>query len=329
MPAELIVAIVLVIALIMYAILGGTDYGVGVWVLFSHGKRGMLQRDVISRTISPIWEANHVWLILINIVLFTAYPLAYGTIVKALFIPLSLVLIGIVMRGAAYTFKNYNDNKKEAREWAELFGIASLVTPILLGVNIGAISSGKIIVENDIIVHGFIYSWLSPFSIAVGFFALVLFAYLAAVSLILESHHSKDLQDDFRRRAMISLVLLSVVAIAVYITSSTGAPTSHINSFRGWALILHLILGIISIISFIVLYKRKYHLAKFLAYSQATLMLLGWAFTQYPYIVREQVTIYNAGAPKSALHFVIIALIIAACFLIPSFFYMYKVFRKI
>jgi len=316
MPAELIVAIVLVIALIIYAIFGGTDYGVGVWVLFSHGKRGMLQRDVISRTISPIWEANHVWLILINVVLFTAYPLAYGTIVKALFIPLSLVLI-------------YNDNKKEAREWAELFGIASLVTPILLGVNIGAISSGKIIVENDIIVHGFIYSWLSPFSIAVGLFALVLFSYLAAVSLILESHHSKDLQDDFRRRAMISLVLLSVVAIAVYITSSTGAPTSHINSFRGWALILHLILGIISIISFIVLYKRKYHLAKFLAYSQATLMLLGWAFTQYPYIVREQVTIYNAGAPKSALHFVIIALIIAACFLIPSFFYMYKVFRKI
>ena len=96
------------------------------------------------------------------------------------------------MRGAAYTFRNYNDNKKEAREWAELFGIASLLTPILLGVNIGAISSGSIIVENNIIVHGFIHSWLSPFSIAVGVFALVLFAYLGAVSLILESRHSKD-----------------------------------------------------------------------------------------------------------------------------------------
>ena len=86
MSVELIVGIVLVAALILYAILGGTDYGVGVWVLFSHGKRGMLQRDVIARTISPIWEANHVWLILVNVVLFTAYPLAYGTIVKALFI---------------------------------------------------------------------------------------------------------------------------------------------------------------------------------------------------------------------------------------------------
>ena len=329
MPAELIVAIVLLIALVIYAIFGGTDYGIGVWVLFSHGKRGMLQRDVISRTISPIWEANHVWLILINVVLFTAYPLAYGTIVKALFIPLSLVLIGIVMRGAAYTFRNYNDNKKEAREWAELFGIASLLTPILLGVNIGAISSGSIIVENNIIVHGFIHSWLSPFSVAVGVFALVLFAYLGAVSLILESRHSTDLQDDFRRRAMISLVLLAVAATAVYITSKQGAPQAHFNSFKGWALILHLILSIASIATFIALYKRRYHLAKYLAYSQATLMILGWAFTQYPYLVREQVTIYNAGAPKSTLHFVIIALIIAAFFLIPSFYFMYKVFRKI
>ena len=329
MPAELIIAIVLVAALILYAILGGTDYGVGVWVLFSHGKRGMLQRDVISKTISPIWEANHVWLILINVVLFTAYPLAYGTIVKALFIPLSLVLIGIVMRGAAYTFRNYNDNKKEAREWGEIFGIASLVTPILLGVNIGAISSGKIVVENDIIVHGFIHSWLSPFSIAVGIFALVLFSYLAAVSLILESRHSKELQDDFRRRAMISLVLMAIMAAIVYQTSATYAPTAHLNSFKGWALYLHILLSLIATCSFIALYKRYFHLTKWLAYTHATLMLTGWALTQFPYIVREQVTIYNAGAPKSTLHFVIIALIIAAIFLIPSFFYMYRVFRKI
>ena len=128
---------------------------------------------------------------------------------------------------------------------------------------------------------------------------------------------------------MISLVLLAVAATAVYITSKQGAPQAHFNSFKGWALILHLILSIASIATFIALYKRRYHLAKYLAYSQATLMILGWAFTQYPYLVREQVTIYNAGAPKSTLHFVIIALIIAAFFLIPSFYFMYKVFRKI
>src|SRR5438445_1799860 len=190
-------------ALIIYALLGGADYGGGVWDLFALGKRAPAQRAVMAEAIGAVWEANHVWLILVIVVLFTAFPTAFAAISTALHIPLTLLLIGIVLRGTTFTFRAQDAQRDDVqRRWSLLFSIASIITPVLLGIVLGAIASGTIKLENGVVVSGFLRSWLAPFPIAVGFFALSLFAFLAAVYLTVESSEY-ELKEDFRLRALV------------------------------------------------------------------------------------------------------------------------------
>ncbi len=210
MPLEIIIAGIMIVSLVFYALLGGADYGGGVWDLFAFGKRAKQQRELISDAIGPVWEANHVWLILVIVILFTAFPLAFSVISTALHVPLTLLLIGIVLRGTAFTFRTYDVQRDDVqRRWSLVFSIASIFTPVLLGVTLGAIASGTIRVENGVVTTGFFNSWLAPFPFAVGFFALALFAFLAAVYLTSETN-DKNLQVDFRRRAPLFPVFWSV-----------------------------------------------------------------------------------------------------------------------
>src|SRR5260370_11628404 len=175
-------------AVIMYALLGGADYGGGVWDLFASGKRAPAQRALIAEAIGPVWEANHVWLVLVIVILFTAFPVAFAAISTALHIPLTLLLIGIVLRGTTFTFRAHDVKRDDVqRRWSLLFSIASIITPVLLGIVLGAIASGTIRVENGVVVSGFLKSWLGPFPFAVWFFALSLFAFLAAVYFAVEA----------------------------------------------------------------------------------------------------------------------------------------------
>src|SRR5882672_2731226 len=146
----------MIAALILYALLGGADYGGGVWDLFAFGKRAPQQRALIAKAIGPVWEANHVWLILVIVILFTAFPPAFAAISTALHIPLTLLLLGIVLRGTTFTFRSYDVQ----RRCSLVFSIASVITPILLGITLGAISSGTIRVETGHVVSGFFSSWL-------------------------------------------------------------------------------------------------------------------------------------------------------------------------
>src|SRR6266446_7234950 len=162
-------------ALIIYALLGGADYGGGVWDLFAFGKRAPAQRALIAEAIGPVWEANHVWLILVVVILFTAFPPAFAAISIALHIPITLLLIDIVLRGTTFTFRAHDAQRDDVqRRWSLVFSIASIITPLLLGITLGAVASGTIRVNNRIVTSGFSDSWLAPFPFAVGFFALSL-----------------------------------------------------------------------------------------------------------------------------------------------------------
>ena len=245
MPLETIIAGVMVASLVLYALLGGADYGGGVWDLFAFGRRAREQRALIAKAISPVWEANHVWLILVIVILFTAFPPAFAAIATALHIPITLLLIGIVLRGTAFTFRTYDVQRDDVqRRWSLLFSIASIITPILLGTIVGAIASGTIRVENGSVPNGFVSSWLAPFPLAVGFFALALFAFLASVYLTLETRE-RELQEDFRRRALISGVIVGLLALTVFVLAQSGAPTVRAGISRTWwALILHICTGL-------------------------------------------------------------------------------------
>jgi cytochrome d ubiquinol oxidase subunit II len=328
LPLETIIAAVMVTSLIIYALLGGADYGGGVWDLFAFGRRALAQRALIAEAIGPVWEANHVWLILVIVILFTAFPPAFAAISIALHIPLTLLLIGIVLRGTTFTFRAHDvkhDNVQ--RRWSLIFSIASIITPVLLGIVLGAIASGTIMVENGVVISGFLKSWVSPFPFAVGLYALALFAFLAAVYLTLESP-DRELQEDFRLRALIAGIAVGILALTVFILAGTGAPTVRAGISRSWwALALHLFTAVFAIGGFYTLWTRKYRLARVFAAVQVTLILLGWALAQFPYLLEPDVTIYSAAAPRPTLQLLLVALAGGALLLFPSYYYLLRIFK--
>ena len=347
MSLETIIAGVMVASLVLYALLGGADYGGGVWDLFAFGRRAREQRALIADAISPVWEANHVWLILVIVVLFTAFPPAFATIATALHIPITLLLIGIVLRGTAFTFRTYDVQRDDVqRRWSLVFSIASIITPILLGTILGAIASGTIRVENGALASGFFSSWLAPFPFAVGFFALALFAFLAAVYLTVEAEQRelhgqteqresqsndtepRKLSEDFRLRALLAGVAVGLLALTVFILAGNGAPTVRAGISRTWwALGLHLFTAIFAVSAFLTLLTRRYKLARICAAGQVTLILLGWAFAQYPHLVEPDITITSAAAPQITLELLLAALAAGALLLFPSYYYLIRVFK--
>ena len=329
MPLETIIAGVMIAALVLYALLGGADYGGGVWDLFAFGPRAREQRKLIADALSPVWEANHVWLILVIVILFTAFPPAFAAIATALHIPITLLLIGIVLRGTAFTFRTYDVQRDDVqRRWSLVFSIASIITPILLGTILGAIASGTIRVENGSVTSGFLNSWLAPFPLAVGFFALALFAFLAAVYLTLETRE-RELQEDFRRRALVSGVVVGLLALTVFVLARNGAPTVRAGISRSWwALILHICTAVFALGAFFSLWTRRYTWARFCAAVQVTLILLGWAFAQYPHIVEPNITITSAAAPYATLQLLLAALIAGVILLFPSYYYLFRIFKS-
>jgi cytochrome d ubiquinol oxidase subunit II len=328
LPLETIIAGAMLASLVLYALLGGADYGGGVWDLFALGRRAQKQRALIAEAISPVWEANHVWLILVVVILFTAFPPAFAIISTALHVPLTLLLIGIVLRGTAFTFRTYDaQHDNVQRRWSLLFSIASIITPVLLGITLGAIASGTIRVENGVVTSGFFSSWLALFPFAVGFFALALFAFLAAVYLTLETRELQ-LQEDFRRRALVAGVVVGILALTVFLLAGTGAPTVRAGISRtAWALALHLLTAIFATAAFYALWTRKYRLARFCAAMQVTMILLGWAFAQFPYLIEPDITITSAAAPRITLQLLLGALVAGAILLFPSYYYLFRIFK--
>ncbi|PYP06185.1 MAG: cytochrome BD ubiquinol oxidase subunit II [Gemmatimonadetes bacterium] len=324
-----LVAGVIFVALNAYAVLGGADFGGGVWDLLALGPRKARQRELIAEAIGPVWEANHVWLILAIVLLFTCFPPAFARLGTRLHIPLSLVLIGIVLRGSAFTFWRYGADE-EQRNWGMVFAIASLMTPLLLGTTAGAIASGAVgdggWGSGDF--YGtYVAPWLNPFALSVGMFALIAFAFLAAVYLTLEAR-DREVREDFRRRALASGVGLFLAAVVVLLLSLNRAPRVREGLiFAAWAVPLHLLTAAAAITALVALWARRWRVARVAAAAQVSLILWGWALSQYPYILPPDLSIANAAAPAATLRLVLAALVAGAVLLLPSLYYLFRIFK--
>lgn len=319
----------MMVSLTLYALLGGADFGGGVWDLFASGERKKAQRELIAEAIGPIWEANHVWLILVIVLLFTCFPAAFAAISTALHIPLVLMLMGIVLRGSAFTFRHY-DNQADSvqRRWGRIFSIASLITPVLLGVTVGAISSGRIRMQAGAPVTGFVEPWFALFPFAVGLFALALFAFLAAVYLTVEAR-DETLREDFRRRALISAGAVGVMALIVFWLSSSGAPVIRQDLSQSvWTWPLQIATAISAVAALWCLWTRKFKLARLAAAAQVTLILWGWGAAMFPHLVVPDLTIQNAAAPAVTLRLVLAALVAGSLLLFPSFYFLFRIFKS-
>jgi cytochrome d ubiquinol oxidase subunit II len=319
----------LVAALTAYALLAGADFGGGVWDLLARGPRRPQQRELIAHAIGPIWEANHVWLILAVVLLFTCFPPAFTRLTVRLHIPLTLMLIGIVLRGSAFTFRSY-DSQRDAvqRRWGRVFAIASTVSPILLGMIVGAIASGA---AGGPVAGGFVEvfvaPWLSLFGFAVGLMALALFAFLAAVYLTVEAHDA-ELREDFRRRAIGAGVAVFLAAAAALLLAHPSAPMVRRGLLgSGWAIPFHLATAVAALTAFAALWTRRFKLARIAAAAQVSLIIWGWAAAQFPYIVPPGLTLDQAAAPAVTLRLTLYGLAGGSLILAPSLWYLFRVFK--
>ena len=322
---------VIFLALNAYALLGGADFGGGVWDLLATGPRKERQREVIAEAIGPVWEANHVWLILALVLLFTCFPPAFARLGTLLHIPLSLVLIGIVLRGSAFTFWRYGGGghgDPEQRHWGVVFAVASLITPLLLGTTVGAIASGPLTDRGagtgEAFYTTYVAPWLNPFALSVGVFALVAFAFLAAVYLTVEVEEP-ELREDFRRRALASGVALFGAALSALLLSPAAVRGALV--FASWAVPLHLLTGAAAVTALAALWYCRWRLARAAAAVQVSLILWGWALSQRPYILPPDLTVAAAAAPPATLRLALAALVLGAVVLLPSLYYLFRVFK--
>jgi len=330
-----IIAGLLVLALNAYVLLGGADFGGGLWDLLASGPRKEEQRELIADSIAPIWEANHVWLIIVVVMLFTAFPSAFSTIGIVLHIPVSLLLIGIVLRGSAFVFRSYGSRTKQSgTTWGLVFSIASIVAPLLLGAVIGAIADGAVgdaaeRMTGSSFTDTFVRPWASPFPMIVGVFALILFAFLAAVYATAAAE-TDALRADFRKRALIAAITVTVVAAPTLFAygSVIGGPADrHLKSVI--APPLHVITGAAAIATILALWVRRYRLARITAALQVSCIIWGWALSQFPLIIPTEyagLTIRAAAAPSATLDLLLIGLIVGVIVLVPSLVYLYRTF---
>jgi cytochrome d ubiquinol oxidase subunit II len=321
---------ILALSLNAYVLLGGADFGGGVWDMLATGPRRARQREVIAHAIGPIWEANHVWLILAIVLAFTCFSPVFARIMTVLHIPVSLMLVGIVLRGSAFTFRTYDDEHDAAQHrWGRLFSSASVLTPLLLGVCIGAVASGRVVAPTrGGFTERFVEPWLTPFAFGVGLLTLAVFAFLAAVYLTMETR-DPELVEDFRRRALGAGVAVFLASGVVLLLSLRASPLmSRGLTASSWALPLHLATAVSAIAVFATLWSRRYRAARVLVGLQASCIFWGWVVSQYPYLVPPDLTIASAAAPEITLRLTLWALGLGTLVLAPSLVYLFRVFKR-
>src|ERR1700712_1063903 len=318
-------AVLMVAGLAAYVIFAGADFGGGFWDLTAGGaEKGGPVRGLIQRSMKPIWEANHVWLIFVFVLFWTAFPVAYASAFSTLYVPLSIAAIGIIFRGASFAFRGEAGTIKEARLLGGIFATSSILVPFAMGAAVGAVAIGRVPVGNA--AGDPVTSWANPVGIGVGVMAVAITAYLSAVFLCADATEAErpDLQDAFRLRAIGAAVVAGVLAPAGLPVLRHYAPTLFHDLTHGWGLLLLIVSVGLGLFTFWLLTKRAFHLARYTAAGAVAGMIAAWAAAQYPYILPGQLTIQQAAAGKSTLEATLIASVIAVLILGPSLALLFK-----
>jgi cytochrome d ubiquinol oxidase subunit II len=310
-------------SLVLYVLTGGADFGAGVWDLLARGPRKQRQRARIAAAIGPIWEANHVWLVLLVVLLFTGFPAAFAALMTALHVPVTLVLLGIVARGSTFVFRSYAPEPAARRRYGLVFSLASLATPLLLGVVLGTAASGRLAWQDGAYVSGWFAPWLAPFPWAVGLLALAMSAYLAAVYLCVEVDED-DLRADFRARALVAAGAVAVAAAAALLLAPRLATPLADDARTLW-----FVLGTaaVALAAFGASWRRRHRLARALAALECTLIVAGYGLAVEPWLIVPQWTIEATAAPERTHELVLLALGAGALVLFPSLWWLLRVFK--
>ncbi len=304
--------------LTLYTVLGGADLGAGFWqlaALRSPDDEGV--REYAHRAMAPVWEANHVWLIFVLTVLWTAYPQAFGSIASTLAIPLFVALIGIVLRGAAYALRAGAENPRESARIDTVFSLSSILVPFALGAAIGGIATDRVPVGN---AAGHLWSsWLNATSIFIGILAVANSAYLAAVFLAADAAHDGEqaLERQFRRRALASGVVAGALAIAgIFVMDAESHRLFH-SLVSGRALPAVIVSAVAGVATLVLVYRRRYAPARYGAALAVAAITAGWALGRWPTILTG-LTVHQAAAGHDTLVCLVVAVLGGGVIVFPS-----------
>jgi cytochrome d ubiquinol oxidase subunit II len=302
-----------------YTVLAGADFGAGLWTLLAPGPRGEPIRDEARHAMGPVWEANHVWLIFVLVVCWTAYPVAFGSIASTLSVPLMIAAIGIIFRGAAYALRGQG----ASRAAENLFAVSSVLTPFALGTAVGAIALGRVPVGNA--VGNLVTSWLNPASVLIGVLAVVFSGYLAAVYLAADSlrYAERAVAAAFRRRALAAGVASGALALGGLLVMRH----SGLDLTRGTALAMVCVSGAAGLVTLTLCWRSRFALARLSAALAVAAVVIGWAAAQAPRLL-PGMTVTQAAAGRSTLVALVIGVACGSAILIPSLALLFTLFLR-
>lgn len=306
-------AFLILVGLTAYIALAGADFGAPLWAALARGKDAEAIRNHTHEGMAPVWEANHVWLIFVFVVTWTAFPVVFGSVMSTLAVPLFIAAIGIIVRGTSYVVSSI----KETRATGIVFALSSVITPFALGAALGGIAAGEVPIGN---AQGDLFSsWLNPTSILVGVLAVALSAYLSAVYLAGDGARrgAHELAEAFRRRGLAAGALAGAIALGGLAVLSADADDLYegLNSGAGLAAVI--ISGLAGIGTITLLYKRRFEPARFGAVLAVAAIVVGWAIAQSPDVIPGQ-PIDQAAASHSTLVALLISIGAGLLVLIPS-----------
>jgi cytochrome d ubiquinol oxidase subunit II len=321
-------AAILWVGATLYAVFGGADFGAGFWSLVAgRGERGERARRLIDSAIGPVWEANHVWLIFILVVLWTAFSVAFEAIMSTLFIPLSLAALGIVLRGSGFAFHEVVERPSERRLAERLFAASSVITPFFMGTVVGAIASGRVPVGN---AAGDPWtSWLNPVSVLVGVLFVATGAYLAAVFLVSDARRAghADLERYFSARALVAALATGAIAFAGIFVLRADARYVY-DGLTSDGIPLVILSAVCGLGALVLLRRGARRGVRELAVGAVVAIIWGWGVAQFPYLLPTDLTIAAGAGTGSTLTMVLVVFVVAVILVIPAIVLLYTLTQK-
>ncbi|MCU1487486.1 MAG: putative cytochrome bd-I oxidase subunit [Actinomycetia bacterium] len=319
------VAAIMFAGVVLYAVFGGADYGCGLWDLTAGGiERGGRIRAQIDRSIGPVWEANHVWLIFVLVFLWSGFPRAFAAVMTSLPIPFAVVGLGVIFRGGAFVFRKSSATAEQARLHGVVFAVASIVTPFFLGVIAGAIADGQVVPEghpNRL--------WTGPLSLVGGVLAALTCSFLAATLLAADAEKAgdDDLAAAFGRRALLAGAAAGVAALGAAVTIERYTSTLA-DGLHGKAAPLVVVSAACGLLSLLDLRGGRWARARVGAVGAVAAVVIGWGVAQYPDLLVGGGTIDELAGARATLAGLLVVTALAAALVVPSLVWLYVLVER-
>jgi cytochrome bd ubiquinol oxidase subunit II len=315
-------AALLIVTIAGYALFAGADLGGGIWDLLAGGdKRGAAPREEIDASVTPVWEGNHVWIIFGLVVLWTGFPSAFGAVMIALFVPLALSLLGIVLRGVGFAFRHEAERLSTKRLYGAMFAASSLMTPFFLGTVVGAVATGAVPANPG---GNVLSAWTSPTAIVTGLLFVATCAYISGIYLVADCDRRglPDMARYFRRRSFAAGLVAGILAAINLVLLRESAPYLW-DRLLGPALPAVVVSVVGGIAALALLPTNRFHLLRAAAAVAVAGVVAGWGVAQYPWILPGALTLAQSSAPLSTQLALFAVLGLAVLFVLPGFAWLY------